>query len=89
MKDSRVGRRTGFVPPAAATRDPILAYEPPPRPRKSLLRRTWNWVRYHVEDRVGNAIMFGIGVIGIMLIILFTRPGFIVLLIRLLHGGDN
>jgi len=89
MKDSRVKRRTGFVPPLAAPRDSILPYEPPPRPRKSLPRRAWNWVRYHVEDRVGNAIMFCIGVIGMMLFILLTRPGFLALLIRLLHGGGG
>ena len=35
----------------------MLNYATPPRPRKSWPRRAYNWVRYHLEDRVGNAIM--------------------------------
>jgi hypothetical protein len=48
-----------------------------PRPRKSLPRRAWNWVRYHVEDRAGNAIMFTLVVIGMSLLFLITRPSFV------------
>jgi hypothetical protein len=88
MKDSRVSRPHGFVPPPPAPRDPILSYAQPPRPRKSLPRRACNWVRYHIEDRAGNAIMFCITLIGVMLLLLITRPSFLRLMIELLRTGN-
>ena len=90
MKNSRVGRRAGFVPPPPPPRDPIISYsQPPPRPRKSLPRRAWNWIRYHIEDRMGNAIMFCIAVIGMTLLILLTRPSVLRVILELLHSGGN
>ena len=57
-----------FVPPAAGA---TLNYATPGRPRKRWPRRLWNWVRYHVEDRVGNAIMW---IFAPLVIFVLVRP---------------
>ena len=80
MKTGDGGRRRRIVPPPAQSPVPgrIIGYaQPQPRARKSLPRRAWNWVRYHVEDRAGNAIMFTLAVLGMSLLFLVTRPSFL------------
>ena len=65
-------RRPPAIPSAAPAG--TLPYATPPRPRKSWPRRAWNHVRYHYEDRLGNAIMFGVTVLAMMFLILLIRP---------------
>ena len=39
-----------------------LSYASPGRPRRPWPRRAWNWARYHLGDRLGNVIMWCVGV---------------------------
>ena len=61
-----------FVPPPPGA---TLNYATPAPPRKPWHKRARNWVRYHLEDRVGNAIMWVVGVpiIGLLAFIM-VRP---------------
>ena len=66
------GMPPAFVPPPAGA---TLSYASPARPRKPWPRRALNWMRYHLEDRVGNAIMWivGVPILGVFVFVIF-RP---------------
>jgi hypothetical protein len=69
-----------MVPPPPGS---VLEYQQPRR-KKSLYRRIVNHIRFHYEDRLGNAIMWVVGPIAIAILILMLRPSFWILLMRLI-----
>ena len=82
---------TSRLPPIVTAPPPgsTLNYAAPVRPRKPWPRRAWNWVRYHLEDRVGNAIMWTVGsvVVGLIAFVIY-RPVTTARLLLHFFGGE-